>query len=695
VAKRDLLIEVGTEEMPAQVVAPAALQLKEKLVGWLDEQRIRYDRADWYGTPRRIAALVYGVEEEQDALNEEFRGPAKRIAVDENGAWTKAALGFARGKGVSTEHLFFREHKGETYVFARKEQRGQATDRLLKEGLEHIVTSLSFHKTMRWGSHSVRFVRPIRWLVALYGNEVIPVTIAGVSSGNVTYGHRFLGTSMALEIASDYKETLRRGYVIADPEERKQRIREELQKIADENGWSIPVERQLLEEVTYLVEYPTAVSGSFDPAFLEVPDDVLITSMREHQRYFPVKSQEGKLLPHFVTVRNGDDTSLDTVAKGNEKVLRARLADARFFYREDQKRSPSFFNEKLKHVVFHEKLGTVADKVRRIEAVARKLADWLGADQRTKAQIERTAELCKFDLETHMVAEFSELQGKMGEEYARIAGEEPEVAKGIFEHYLPRFAGDDLPVTKTGIVVGLADKIDTIAACFGIGIVPTGSQDPYALRRQAAGITQVILELDLPLILDKLFDAALDELEARDKLARPKHEVVQELFDFFQLRLKHILQSKHVRYDVIDAVLKSGVSHVQGVVAKAELLMERVSDPAFKRTVEAFTRVENLAAKAGGRRLAFNDALNREKAESQLTDAYRRALQRFKAGEENGRIDDMYDAIASMEDAIHTFFDEVMVMVDDAEIRANRLALLQAVSRLTRQFAHFNEIVFA
>lgn len=694
-AKRDLLIEVGTEEMPAQSVAPAAEQLQKKLTAWLNEQRIRFDKAVWYGTPRRLTVVVYGVAEQQETLSEHLRGPAKRIAVDEKGEWTKAALGFARGQGVATEDLFFQEHKGEAYVFARKEQKGQATCRLLERELENLITSLTFSKTMRWGAHALRYVRPIRWLVTLFGAEVIPVNIAGVQSGNITHGHRFLGAELVLDHAADYVETLRRGFVIVDPKERKRRVREQLEHLAQENGWDIPVEPGLLEEVTYLVEYPTIVSGSFDPSFLEVPENVLVTSMREHQRYFPVKSREGKLLPYFVTVRNGDDTSLDKVAKGNEKVLRARLADARFFYQEDQKRPLSFFNEKLEHVVFQEELGTIADKVRRIKVVSAKLADWLGYDQQTRREVARTAELCKFDLETQMVNEFPELQGHMGAEYARIAGESTDVAKGIFEHYLPRSAGDDLPSTKAGIVVGLADKIDTITACFGIGIVPTGSQDPYALRRQAAGITQVILALDVPLSLDKLACVALDELEAHNKLTRPRNDVEQELSHFFQLRIKHILQNNHVRYDVMDAVLKSGVSQPQQVVAKAELLMKRIEQPSFKRTVEAFTRVENLAVKANADDASLDEALHREDAEKQLTAVYRQALKRFDKAEQNGQVDAMYAAIAAMEDAIHAYFDEVMVMVDDDKIRRNRLALLQSVSRLTRRFAHFNEIVFA
>lgn len=693
-SKRDLLIEIGTEEIPAQLVAPAAKQFVHKLTEWLNEQRIDFEKTDWYGTPRRFAAVIYGVQKKQRESDEILRGPAKRIAMTEAGEWTKAAIGFARSQGVSTEDLFFRKHKGEAYVFARKKQAGKATMALLQRELKPIITSLSFPKSMRWGNHEFRFVRPIHWLVALYGSEVIPLEIAGVKSGNVTQGHRFLGGETAVAQAADYVETLRRQYVLVSPDERRKQIREQLKHIADTNDWVIPVDPALLEEVTYLVEYPTATFGKFDQVFLEIPDEVLMTSMRAHQRYFPVKSRADKLLPYFVTVRNGDDTSIDQVAKGNEKVLRARLADARFFYREDQKRPLSFFKEKLAHVVFHEKLGTIADKVRRIRSIAATLAQNLGLDEEVQREIDRTAELCKCDLGTLMVDEFPELQGYMGEEYARLAGENSEVAKGISEHYLPRSAGDQLPVTETGLVVGLADKIDTIVACFTVGIIPTGSTDPYALRRQAAGIVQVILGRDVHLSLQQLFAPALDEWEggALPEGALSRKDVELELERFFRQRLKYVLQNENVRHDVLAAVLHSDTSHLQLTVSKAIYLMKQVDDESFKNTVEAFTRVENLASKAE-ELLEFDETLNEEQAEKHLAAIYRDARQRYNAAEQNNQVELMYEAIASMAPAIHTYFEEVMVMADDTSLRNNRLALLQAISVLIRRFAHFNEIV--
>lgn len=690
-SKRDLLVEVGTEEIPAQLVAPAAKQLMEKVIDWLQEHRIDFDNAAWFGTPRRFSTVIYGVAEQQKTLNQLARGPAKRIAVSEAGEWTKAAIGFARGQGVTTDELFFQQYKGEDYVYAQKQQDGAETVALLQQELKTILTSLTFPRSMRWGSHDFRFVRPIHWLVTLYGAEVIPVELTGIQSNNMTRGHRFLGGEAEVEHAADYEETLRRQYVVVNPEARQQQIQEQLQQLADKNGWVIPVDPDLLDEVTYLVEYPTAVTGSFDHEFLDIPEDVLMTSMREHQRYFPVKSADGQLLPHFVTIRNGDETSIENVAKGNEKVLRARLADARFFFHEDQKRPLSFFNDKLTHVVFHEQLGTIADKVERIRSIANELASELAYDEQMRQMIDRTAYLCKFDLETLMVNEFPELQGRMGERYARIAGEDPLVADGIFEHYLPRAAGDRLPNTKTGLIVGLADKIDTVAACFGIGIVPTGSTDPYALRRQASGIVQVILECDVPLLLDRLVSIALHELDKSGKLLRPKSDVQKELEQFFEQRLKYVLQNNDVRHDVVDAVLQSGLSHLQLTVAKAKLLMKKIDQPAFKRTLEAFNRVENLAVKAV-EPYAFSETLTQETAEKHLFATYHKALKQYDEAEQNKDAVSMYEALAAMETAIHGYFSDVMVMVDDVALRNNRLALLKNISDLIRRFAHFNVI---
>ena len=442
---------------------------------------------------------VVGLADKQEDVNEEVKGPARRIALDETGAWSKAALGFARSQGADPESLFFRELSGVEYAYAQKSSVGVETASLLPEALPALVTSLTFPKNMRWGSYDLRYVRPIRWLVALHGSELVPFEITGVATGNVTRGHRFLGQDAVIEQPGQYVERLREQHVIVDIAEREAAILAGIRSLSEERGWNIAVKDDLLEEVLFLVETPTVLTVSFDPSFLDIPQEVLITSMREHQRYFPVLNGEGKLLPHFVTVRNGDARSLDVVAKGNEKVLRARLSDAKFFYEEDKKLVIADALAKLDNIVYHEELGTVADKVRRARKIADRMAQHLRADDEMKADVSRTADICKFDLVSQMVYEFPELQGIMGEDYARKAGERERVARGINEHYSPRNAGDKPAASLVGAIVGIADKIDTIVGCFSIGIIPTGSQDPYALRRQAQGIVSTLLAHDLEL----------------------------------------------------------------------------------------------------------------------------------------------------------------------------------------------------
>ncbi|GAB7386331.1 glycine--tRNA ligase subunit beta [Bacillaceae bacterium] len=686
----DILLEIGTEEIPARFVRGAAAQLKEKVGAWLDANRITYASIREYATPRRFAVLVSGVSEKQDDIDQEAKGPAKKIAVDEAGNWTKAALGFARGQGVSVEDLYFKEFNGAEYVFARKRQAGEPTKKLLP-GLRDVITSLSFPKNMKWGSFSLRFVRPIRWIVALCDEEVIQLEIAGVSSGNKTRGHRFLGQEIVLSRPAEYARALEEQYVIADAEERKKRIVEQLKGLEREKGWVIPVDEDLLEEVTNLVEYPTVLYGRFQEEFLAIPREVLVTSMREHQRYFPVENGSGELLPFFVTVRNGDDRCLDVVARGNEKVLRARLADARFFYEEDLKLKIEDCVAKLENIVFHEELGTLGAKVRRVREIAGRLAQKLGLDPATARRIDRTAEICKFDLVTNMVYEFPELQGIMGEDYARKAGEDEGVAKGIFEHYLPRFAGDRTASTVEGAIVGISDKIDTITGCFAIGIIPTGSQDPYALRRQASGIVLTILERKLDIPLGELFDLALRGYESRGLLKRERKEVERDLREFFTLRVKSLLQEKEVRYDVIDAVLAAGVDDVKRSVALAETLMRLVGDDAFRTAVESLNRVHNLAAKAERQDVREEDFA--KEVERELYHRFLAVREEARQREEQGEIAQALACLSGLQEPIDRFFEQVMVMVDDERLRANRLALLAAISAFLRSYADFTKLV--
>lgn len=688
----DLLLEIGMEEIPARFIRAAMEQLQEKTEKWLNDSRIAYDSIRAYATPRRIAVLAAGVADKQSDLSEEVRGPSKKAALTEAGGWSPAALGFARSQGVSPDELFIREVGSAEYVFAAKNSAGVDTASLLPDGLTHILSSLTFPKNMRWGSHELRYVRPIRWLVSLFGSDVVPLEVAGVRSGRTTKGHRFLGTDTGIASPAEYVEALRKQSVLADVEERRTLILKQLDGLARKRGWTISIKEDLLEEVLFLVEYPTALSGSINPEFMHIPQEVLITSMREHQRYFPVLDAAGKLLPHFVTVRNGNDVSLDVVARGNEKVLRARLSDARFFYDEDQKLAIADANARLEKIVFHEKLGTIGDKVRRIRALADRLSALVAADEETRRLISRAADICKFDLVTQMVYEFPELQGVMGQDYARKAGEPEPVARAVFEHYQPRFSGDDAPASRIGATVSIADKIDTIVGCFSIGIIPTGSQDPYALRRQAAGIVQILLEHRLELGLSRLFELALAVHAEANLLMRPAADVSKELTEFFALRVKNVLSERGIRYDVVDAVMGSGFDHVPSAVGRADALAAAAGRDGFKTTVESFNRVGNLAAKAPAS--AVVDASRFESAEEgALHAAFEQASARYAERAEAGDWSGALAALAALKPPITAMFDAVMVMVDDEAVRTNRLALLRSVSGLLGSFADFAKLV--
>ncbi|MBO8164095.1 MAG: glycine--tRNA ligase subunit beta [Brevibacillus sp.] len=691
-SKRDLLLEIGTEEMPARFVAGAAAQLKEKVEKWLDAERISFEGITAYETPRRFAVYVSGVAEKQADRNEEAKGPARKIAQDETGAWTKAAQGFARSSGVGVDQLYFKEVNGVEYVFARKNEAGKDTIQLLP-ALREVIAGMHFPKNMRWGAHELRYVRPIRWLVALFGEEVVEMEITGVKAGRTTRGHRFLGQEVTLASPADYAAKLAEQYVLVDPEERRTAIINQLRKLEEEHGWRIPVDEGLLDEVVHLVEFPTALYGSFDRDFLKIPREVLVTSMREHQRYFPVEAQNGDLLPYFVTVRNGDDRSLGNVARGNEKVLRARLSDARFFYEEDQKRPIEECLKRLDSIVFHEELGTIGDKVRRIESVTEQITGRVPLAQKDAETAKRIAAIAKFDLVTQMVYEFPELQGIMGEDYARKSGERDEVARGVFEHYLPRFSGDKLPQLDAAAVVGIADKLDTIVGCFSIGIVPTGSQDPYGLRRQAAAIVQILLDRGWKLSLDELFALAWAAYREQGSGRRDAEEVKRDLFDFFALRLKNVLQEEGIRYDVIDAVLAADISQVGETVTKAKVLMNAVQKESFKEAVEQFNRVYNLAQKAESQDV--DPALFQEAAERQLDQAFRSVAEKLAPQYKAGELESALHTLTELSEPIRQFFDSVMVMADDPQLRSNRLALLARLSGNIQRYADFTKLVFA
>lgn len=689
---KDLLFEIGLEEVPARFLRAAMEQLQDKLVKWLDASRIAHGEVTAFATPRRLAVWVQNVADKQEDVSEEVKGPSRKIALDDSGQWSKAALGFAKSQGVDPESFTFKELGGVEYIYVTKNSVGVDTKSILSEGLLGILTSMTFPKNMRWGAHEFKFVRPIKWMVAMLGSETVDLEITGVKAGNVTRGHRFLGGEAVIPEASAYRDVLREQHVIVDVNERQEMIVSQIQALAQEKDWNIAIKDDLLEEVLFLVETPTVLYGSFDSSFLHIPQEVLITSMREHQRYFPVLDKQGQLLPYFVTVRSGDSRSLDVIARGNEKVLRARLSDAKFFYEEDQKLQIKDALSKLESIVFHEELGTIGDKVRRIRRISDQLSAKLNVSADAADSVSRAADICKFDLVTQMVYEFPELQGVMGEDYARKAGEKEHVAKAVFEHYQPRFAGDSVPSTMVGSVVSIADKIDTIVGCFSIGIIPTGSQDPYALRRQAAGIVQIILEHKLPVTLSDVFGVALEVHENIRVLKRSTDEIRKDLKEFFGLRVKKLL-SEDQRYDVVDAVITAGFDHVVSVVSRGHALMNAVeSVQDFKTTVESFNRVSNLAAKAG--KAAVNAELFTESEENKLYEAWNAIRADYDAALQAADGESSLSLLSGLREPITGFFDSVMVMAEDEAVRANRLALLSGIDGDLKRYADFTKLVW-
>ncbi|WNS74333.1 glycine--tRNA ligase subunit beta [Bacillus sp. DTU_2020_1000418_1_SI_GHA_SEK_038] len=686
--KRDLLLEIGLEEIPARFVTNSMNQLSDKIQAWLMEKKLNFDHIVAYSSPRRLAVHVTGVEEAQEDVHEEAKGPARKIAIDENGDWSKAAIGFCRGQGASVEDIFFKEINGVEYVHVKKFIQGQETVNLLPE-LQQIITAMTFPKNMKWANNDLRYVRPIKWLLALFGNEVIPFSITAVETSNWTLGHRFLGSKIEIHEPKDYVKAMLSQYVIVDPEERKGAITSQLETIAEENNWVIPIDEDLLEEVTNLVEYPTALFGRFEEEFLEIPEEVLITSMKEHQRYFPVKSNEGKLLPFFVTVRNGGHEHIEKVAKGNEKVLRARLSDAAFFYKEDQKTEIETSLAKLKSIVYHEEIGTLAEKVSRVRKLTNKMADKLDFSIEDKDAADRASEICKFDLVSNMVYEFPELQGFMGEKYALQKGEKPAVAKAINEHYMPRNADDSTPGSHPGAALSIAEKMDTIASCFAIGIIPSGSQDPYALRRQATGIVQTLINKEWNLSLEWLIDSGLALVEEAGIAKKSKSELAGELTAFFKLRIKHILQEKHVRYDLIEAVLGNEIGALPSLVRRAEVLETRKEDNGFKESMEALSRVLNISSKAENPG-EVNPALFENEFENNLYNKYMIVKEKFHVHTSES---DEFSLLISMKPEIDQYFDNTMVMADNIELRQNRLNQMVLLAELIKKFANVNEII--
>lgn len=671
----DFLLEIGMEEIPAKFSPGAMTQLEEQARKRFAELRLPFTELKIFATPRRLALIVTGLEARQDDLSMEVKGPAVKAAYDAGGVPTKAAQGFARGQGVSVEDLFVQELKEVPYVFARKLETGLETRVLLPQLAKDLINALHFPKPMRWGDLEFHFARPIRWIVALYGAEVVPFEFVGLESGCVSRGHRTLATDVVLlGQPSEYREALRGVFVIVDPDERRAEIQAQIKVLAEKVGGEVPEDEELLGEVIHLVEYPTALLGEVVPKYMDLPEAVITTPMREHQRYFPVRAVNGKLLPYFITVRNGDAFALDKVKAGNEKVLKARLEDAAFYYREDQKVPLAELVPKLGKIVYHEKLGTVEQRVVRLRGLSRFLANKLEFLEAQQEVIDRTALLAKADLVTLMVSDFPELQGIMGAEYARVSGEKPEVCQGIIEHYQPRSAGDALPESDAGRVVSLADKLDAIVGAFSIGIQPTGSQDPYALRRQAQGVVAILLDSGWDLSLTALLQESHRALTVQGTSPLPLEEILPLLQDFFQQRLRFVLQEQGLRYDTVEATLAFGSDDLNRAVKRARVLSEKRNQESFTPYVQAYVRCFNLTKKEASQ--VLDPSVLVDATEIALENAISMRRERFDQTISIGDFEEGYKLAGELVPLIEALFQAVMIMVEDAELRVARLALL-------------------
>ncbi len=675
---KDLLFEIGTEELPARFIDPALEALKKLAANEFENLDLKYDGLKALGTPRRLTLYVAGLTERQPDKTEEILGPPVSAAFDAEGHPTKAALGFAKKHGASVEDLKTKETPKGKYLCLIKAVSGKETFELLPDILSRLITSLPFPKSMRWGSHKIRFARPIRWLLALYGKQVVPLEIAGLKAGACTYGHRFMAPD-AIEIEDfvGYVRRLREAFVIVEPEERLARTKDEITDAALEVHGEILEDHELLHENANLVEFPYATLGRFDEKFLALPRPVLITAMREHQRYFAVVNKEGHLLPYFVAVNNTKPPDPAILRSGHERVLRARLEDASFYFERDKKTPLAERVKELKNVVYHAQLGTLYEKTKRLEALSAWLARKLAPEKLELAQ--RAAHLAKADLVTELVQEFPSLQGIMGREYAKLSGEPEEVAEAIYEHYLPLSTGGELPRTVVGSIVALADKMDTLCAFFGIGEKPTGTADPFGLRRAAYGIIEIILKQGYSLSLASFINEALKLLEGF--LTREPKEVLIEVKQFIARRLEGSLAGRGFEDDAIRAVLAVGFDDPVDVLKRLEALTKIKKSPDFPSLAVGFKRVMYMTKKLE-HKLPFQEKLLVEEAERELYEAYRRVREEVLPHLEAGRYEEVLKALLTLKGPIDRFFDDVFVMVEDETLRTNRLALLQRIAEL-------------
>lgn len=662
----DYLLEIGMEEIPARFVLSLRDQLAERVEAFLEENRLSYTSIDRFATPRRLAVRVNGLAEQQEAIQEHNRGPALHIAKDDQGAWTKAALGFARGQGIEVDDLLEEDVNGTMYVFADKYVEGLASEEVLKD-IDQVIKAMTFPVSMRWHDYDVAYIRPVHWLISLYNSKVLPLSFVGVKAGNQTRGHRFIGKNVQLSHPSEYESALRNEQVIASFEKRQDTISQQVEAIAQENGWHVPQDSDLLEEVTAIVEWPTAFYGQFDENYLQVPSIILKTAMRDHQRYFYVEDTKGELLPYFISVRNGNEEHIENVIKGNLKVLKARLEDALFFYEEDLKLPLETYVAKLEHVNEHYKLGSLADKQVRVKALIEEqfLPHLTGALESEEGQAaSQAAEIYKYDLMTLMVDEFSELQGTVGELYGEHYGLSKAIAQAIGSQYMPTQSGGSLPDTQAGALLAAADKLDTLMQYFQAGLIPTGSNDPYALRRQASGLVEIIWDQQWDFDLLAIIEKEMTESSER-----------QQLIEFIQARITQHLQQDGIAHDIIQGATSANHLNVLETIQVAtNLQAKRKEAPeAYRQFVEAMSRVLNL-----GSQVEITGAMNPDLAETESETALIQAIQNLS---QEGSIAEQLQQLHDLVPVISDYFENNMVNAEDATIRHNRQVTLANLSQ--------------
>ncbi|MDR2833212.1 MAG: glycine--tRNA ligase subunit beta [Streptococcaceae bacterium] len=683
---KDLLLEIGLEEMPAHVVTPSMNQLVQKTQKFLKENRLDFERVEGLSTPRRLAVKVYGLAEKQADTKEEFKGPAKKIAMDEAGNWSKAAIGFVKGKGLDVSDITFKEIKGVEYVHVTKAEQGKLASEILVH-LNSVIESLTFPVSMRWADFDYDYIRPVHWIVALLDEEIIPFTALNVATGRTSRPHRLAKGTPTFTSPKNYEEELKAYQVIVNPDARKKMIVEQMKTLASEHSWHLEIDEKLLEEVNNLVEFPTVFAGKYDEKYLELPSEVLVTSMKEHQRFFEVYDENKQLSPHFISVRNGGVEFIENVIAGNEKVLVARLEDGEFFWNEDKHLKINDLVEKLSKVTFHEKIGTLTQHMKRTGAIAQILADLVGLTGTQKEDLKRAASIYKFDLVTNMVGEFPELQGVMGEKYALLQGETISVAQAIREHYLPISAEGELPVSKVGAVLAIADKLDSLYSFFSVDLIPSGSNDPYALRRFVQGVIRIMeafgWDIDFALLQEQIYTHINENID--EYSITFSHD--RQALEFVKARIRQLLSSKIKRHDILDAAVKANQSRITEIFAAAQVLDTHANDETFRDIIESLTRVVNLAKKATVA-LDVNTTLFENEHEEKLHEKIVELAQNYDVS-----ASERFELLSSLAPLIVNYFDNTMVMTDDEKVKNNRLSELKRLATMITSFAAVDELI--